>query len=299
MANEIEIHGSSGLTLYGLVRNASGQVWRPATPAFENYNSANYANYATTIAFVEQGATGVYLGAFPVAILAGNYRLDARRQAAGSPAVSDVVFAAGNFSWDGAAEVLGGSTPAQIADAVWDEVAADHNTAGTTGAKLNSAASAGDPWSTALPGAYAAGEAGYIVGNNLDAQISDLLGETISPPRIGEDCGDVQVFDAGEKRPVYASLEALSGAITINSATVTLKTAAGATVGTLSAIAATGIDAGALTTSRAWFTLNTLVPNGADAALAVGTYALEFKITATGSDTIQRIHEIEIVIQVV
>jgi hypothetical protein len=54
---------------------------------------------------------------------------------------------------------------ASIADAVWDELIADHLTAGTTGLKLNSAASAGDPWSTTLPGSYAAGTAGYIVGN--------------------------------------------------------------------------------------------------------------------------------------
>ncbi|HNX82475.1 MAG TPA: hypothetical protein PKL77_10065, partial [Candidatus Omnitrophota bacterium] len=30
----------------------------------------------------------------------------------------------------------------------------------------------GDPWTTALPGAYGAGTAGYIIGNNIDAKIS-------------------------------------------------------------------------------------------------------------------------------
>lgn len=61
---------------------------------------------------------------------------------------------------------------AEIADAVWDEVLSGHLTAGTTGAGLNAAGSAGDPWSTALPGAYSAGSAGYIVGTNLDATVS-------------------------------------------------------------------------------------------------------------------------------
>lgn len=36
----------------------------------------------------------------------------------------------------------------------------------------------GDPWSTALPGAYAAGTAGYIVGTNLDAKSSDIKAQT-------------------------------------------------------------------------------------------------------------------------
>ncbi len=44
--------------------------------------------------------------------------------------------------------------------------------ASSLGAGVNSAASAGDPWSTLIPGAYAAGTAGYIVGINLDAPVS-------------------------------------------------------------------------------------------------------------------------------
>jgi hypothetical protein len=49
--------------------------------------------------------------------------------------------------------------------AVWDATASSHNTAGTTGNKLNNAASAGDPWGTSLPGVYGSGTAGYILGN--------------------------------------------------------------------------------------------------------------------------------------
>lgn len=70
--------------------------------------------------------------------------------------------------------VLGTDPPtaAAIADAVFDETASDHSTAGTTGKKLIDAASAGDPWSTALPGSYGAGTAGKIVGDNVNATIS-------------------------------------------------------------------------------------------------------------------------------
>jgi hypothetical protein len=39
---------------------------------------------------------------------------------------------------------------------------------------LDSASAAGDPWSTALPGAYGAGTAGKIVGDNIDAPLSTI-----------------------------------------------------------------------------------------------------------------------------
>jgi hypothetical protein len=58
-------------------------------------------------------------------------------------------------------------SPQSLAAAVWQALSAEYNDAGTMGNKLNSAASAGDPWSTALPGSYGAGEAGYILGNQV------------------------------------------------------------------------------------------------------------------------------------
>lgn len=69
----------------------------------------------------------------------------------------------------------GGASAAAIADAVWEESIAAHLTSGTTGAALNAAGSSGDPWSTALPGAYGAGTAGYIVGGLLQAQAVRFL----------------------------------------------------------------------------------------------------------------------------
>ena len=59
-----------------------------------------------------------------------------------------------------------------VENAVWEAVASGHNSAGTMGNKLNSAASAGDPWNTSLPGSYGAGTAGYILGNYLNATVS-------------------------------------------------------------------------------------------------------------------------------
>jgi hypothetical protein len=66
---------------------------------------------------------------------------------------------------------------AEIADAVWDEAIAGHAGAGSTGAALSAAGAAGDPWSTALPGAYGAGTAGQIVGEFLDVAISSRLAD--------------------------------------------------------------------------------------------------------------------------
>jgi hypothetical protein len=52
-----------------------------------------------------------------------------------------------------------------IVDKIWDEPTSGHQTAGTTGKAITDAQSAGDPWATALPGAYGAGTAGNRVGN--------------------------------------------------------------------------------------------------------------------------------------
>jgi hypothetical protein len=63
----------------------------------------------------------------------------------------------------GSTAILDPIGAAAIADAVLDELLADHVIAGSLSAGVTSAASAGDPWSTALPGAYAAGTAGDIL----------------------------------------------------------------------------------------------------------------------------------------
>jgi hypothetical protein len=56
-------------------------------------------------------------------------------------------------------------SPENLASAVWNAVAASFNAAGTMGNKLNSAASAGDPWGTELPGAYTGEQAGKIIAD--------------------------------------------------------------------------------------------------------------------------------------
>jgi len=78
----------------------------------------------------------------------------------------------------GSASVLlqGATAPsaADVADAVWNETLADHLGAGSTGNALNAAGSAGDPWATALPGAYGAGTAGLLLGTTIPAAIDAI-----------------------------------------------------------------------------------------------------------------------------
>jgi hypothetical protein len=76
------------------------------------------------------------------------------------------------------ASALAADAVAEIADGVWDEALAGHATAGSAGAGLSAASSAGDPWSTLLPGAYGAGTAGKIIGDNINATVGSRATQT-------------------------------------------------------------------------------------------------------------------------
>lgn len=80
-----------------------------------------------------------------------------------------VVVAGNTALMDIAATIRGYSalTPEGIRDSVWDAILANYLSAGSTGAALSAAGGAGDPWITTLPGAYAPGSAGDIIGNLL------------------------------------------------------------------------------------------------------------------------------------
>ena len=72
------------------------------------------------------------------------------------------------------AAALKADAVAEIADGVWDEIISGHSGAGSTGAALAAAGGSGDPWSTALPGAYGSGTAGKIIGDNINAPIGTV-----------------------------------------------------------------------------------------------------------------------------
>jgi hypothetical protein len=75
----------------------------------------------------------------------------------------------------------GGSSVQDIVDGIWDEATSGHATSGTFGAAVIAAGSAGDPWSTAQPGAYAAGTFGYLVSTTYTNLLTGLS-ITVSSP---------------------------------------------------------------------------------------------------------------------
>lgn len=94
--------------------------------------------------------------------------------AAAITAAGDFAQAAADKVWTSATRTLSSfGFTVSLAQSVWDETAASHNTAGTTGAQLNASASAGDPWTTALPGSYGAGTAGAIL-SGLGGDSADI-----------------------------------------------------------------------------------------------------------------------------
>jgi hypothetical protein len=105
-------------------------------------------------------------------------------------------------------------TAAQAADAVWDETLADHLAAGSTGNALNAAGAAGDPWTTAIPGAYGAGTAGNIVGNRLDVAVSSRLATAgyTAPPSVGAIADQVWDEALADHQGVGSTGEALDAA---------------------------------------------------------------------------------------
>lgn len=101
MASEIQLaYGTSGRTLYAVIRSAVGQVWNGS--AFETYTGGNWATYAVSL--TEQGTSGYYAGTFPTTS-AGVYLIEVRDRSGGSPATTDPLAGSGEVEWSGTALV--------------------------------------------------------------------------------------------------------------------------------------------------------------------------------------------------
>ena len=131
MSGELKTSYIPGQTLYFIVRTNTGTVWNGAT--FEAYTAGNFANY--DIAAVEQGTSGFYIGTMPV-VTAGVYSVEARVQAGGSPAQSDLSLGSGDIEWNGTVEsYLYGNS--QLAAAGLNNIsAADPGVVATTWAQM-------------------------------------------------------------------------------------------------------------------------------------------------------------------
>ena len=95
----------------------------------------------------------------------------------------------------------------------------------------------------------------------------------------------------GDKRPIFGQAFAIPPAtITITAgATASLYDAGGVLI--INAAIVTGYDAGALTSPRVWYVLDT-------STLAPGWYSLRFSVPALGSDGIARMLQIDVNVEV-
>lgn len=159
-----------------------------------------------------------------------------------SGSLTSGVFASGAITAASiAADAIGASelaadAVAEIADQVWDEVLSGHLTAGSTGYALNAAGSAGDPWSTSLPGAYGAGTAGYIVGTNLNATVSSRMATFTLPTNFSALAITAGGIVQADLQTIKTQTVTCSGGVTIPAATLASTTnitsATGITVST-------------------------------------------------------------------
>jgi hypothetical protein len=99
----------------------------------------------------------------------------------------------------------------------WDHVTADHADSGSTGESLGAAGAAGDPWTTALPGSYSSGQAGKIIGDNINATISSRA----TPAQVNTEA-DTAIADAG--LATGANLAVVAGYLDTEVAAIKAKT---------------------------------------------------------------------------
>lgn len=72
------------------------------------------------------------------------------------------------------ASALASDAVTEIVNGVLNEATSAHTTAGSVGKAIADGAASGDPMAITVPGAYAAGTAGYIIGNNLPAVLTKV-----------------------------------------------------------------------------------------------------------------------------
>lgn len=82
--------------------------------------------------------------------------------------------------------------PGDVTGAVWDAAMAGHTDLGTTGARLNSAAAAGDPWTAVLPGEYDEGTAGALLPQ-LAGALAALGAHDVTVVSPVSECGAVLI----------------------------------------------------------------------------------------------------------
>jgi hypothetical protein len=145
--------------LVPLAPTTSGRTLDVSSTGEAGVDWANVGSPASTVALSNTSAASIAGAVGSVAGAVGSVA---------SGGISSASFVAGALT----ADALAADAAAEIADAVWDEATAGHVAAGSTGKAIVDIAAAGDPWETAVPGAYAAGTAGWLIGNYTDVAVS-------------------------------------------------------------------------------------------------------------------------------
>ena len=88
-------------------------------------------------------------------------------------------------------------TAATITAAVWTADLSSGYSGSQAGALLDAVGTSADPWNVTLPGSYGAGTAGYIVGHNIDTNVSSRLASSAyaSPPTAAANAAAVWLVD--------------------------------------------------------------------------------------------------------
>jgi len=104
MANEIQTDYTAGNTLYAIIRNAAGQVWRPAGQAFENWGADTHDASDYAIALTDTSGSR-YVGDVDANLPAGEYAIQCFVQAGATPADTDTLLDSRALTWTGVAEL--------------------------------------------------------------------------------------------------------------------------------------------------------------------------------------------------
>jgi len=104
MANEIQVDYAAGNTLYAIIRNSAGQVWRAAGQVFEDWGAAGHDSGDYAVALVDKSGSR-YVGDIDNNLSAGQYSIQWFVQAGASPADADTLAGSRDVTWTGVAEL--------------------------------------------------------------------------------------------------------------------------------------------------------------------------------------------------
>lgn len=177
--NRAALSADSGLQP---IRSNTAQAGAAGTITLDASASATDNFYNNCLIYLT-GGTGVgqsrfitgYVGATKVATVSSNWKTNPD---------ATTTFAIEPFD-----AITGAPTAAQVATAVWQDLTSsgDFTVAGSIGKLL---AADTDPWNTALPGSYAAGTAGYILGNGVSLTVTER--QTFADTILGRSVSNIQ-----------------------------------------------------------------------------------------------------------